>query len=198
MTIPRLELTAAALLTKLISKVLNILQIKQTSVFMWTDSAIVHTWINSHPSRWKEFVHNRVCHIHETLPQALWKFIPGIENPADCGTRGLTPSQLIQHTSWTGPSWLSQESTTWPKGPTLLNQPENLEEKPAQVLTTNCPTTNIWDLIYKYSSLNRLCRITVLCTRAISRFKGCRTSLLNHPITTQELEKAKLYWVKEI
>lgn len=35
-------------------------------------------------------------------------------------------------------------------------------------------------------------------SRAISRFKGNRTNLLNQPITPQELENAKLYWVKEI
>jgi len=66
LTIPRLELTAVVLLTKLISKVLTVLALKRTFVVLWADSAIVHTWINNHPSRWKEFVHNRVCYIHET------------------------------------------------------------------------------------------------------------------------------------
>lgn len=100
MTIPLLELTGAVILTKLVSRVLQILELNQVPVLMWTDSAIVHTWINNHPSRWKDFVHNRVCYIHEGLPQAIWRMIPGIENLADCGTRGMTPSQLLQHTIW--------------------------------------------------------------------------------------------------
>jgi len=50
----------------------------------------------------------RLClqqsYIQETLPQATWKFVPGIENPADCATRGLTPTQLSEHSIWwTGP-----------------------------------------------------------------------------------------------
>lgn len=88
------------MLTKLVSRVLKFLQTQRIPITMWTDSSIVHTWINNHPSRWKDFVHNRVCYIHESLPQAVWKFIPGKENPADCGTRGLTPSQLQQHSLW--------------------------------------------------------------------------------------------------
>jgi len=80
----------------------------------------------------------------------------------------------------------------------LLNQQESLEEKPEQIFIINCSSTNLWDLIHRYSSINRLLRITVLCTRIISRFKGSRTILLTNPITTQELENAKFYWVKEI
>ncbi|XP_018315311.1 uncharacterized protein, partial [Mycetomoellerius zeteki] len=75
-TIPRLELSGAVMLNNLVSRVLQILQFDDLPIYLWTDSAVVYTWINSHPSRWKEFVHNRVCQIHETLPQAIWKFIP--------------------------------------------------------------------------------------------------------------------------
>lgn len=102
MTIPRLELSAAVLLTNLVSLVLLILDLRQVPVFLWTDSAVVFTWINNHPSRWKEYVYNRVCYIQETLPRAVWKCIPGKENPADCATRGLTPFQLLNHTRYSG------------------------------------------------------------------------------------------------
>jgi len=100
LTIPRLELSGAVLLTNLVSRVSQNLTRNNVPIFLWTDSAVVHTWINNHPSRWKDFVRNRVCYIHETLPHAIWKFVPGTENPADCATRGLTPSQLIKHTIW--------------------------------------------------------------------------------------------------
>lgn len=43
---------------------------------------------------------NRVYHVQEKLPQALWNFIPGTENPADLATRGLTPSKLSELPSW--------------------------------------------------------------------------------------------------
>ena len=59
-TIPRLELSAAVIVTKLIFHVLQVFDHEKISVHMWTDSAIAYTWINNHPSRWKDFVHNRV------------------------------------------------------------------------------------------------------------------------------------------
>ncbi|XP_067205334.1 uncharacterized protein [Linepithema humile] len=99
MSIPRLELSGAVLLTNLVTRISLTLELN-APVFLWTDSAVVYTWINNHPSRWKEFVQNRVCHIQETLLRAIWKFIPGVDNPADCATRGLTPAQLDKHTLW--------------------------------------------------------------------------------------------------
>lgn len=94
----------AVLLMKFVSHLLTILNNLNPSIFMWTDSSITHTWLNNHPSRWKDFVHNRVCYIQDTLFQAAWKFIPGYENPADLATRGLTPRQLSEHSTWwTGP-----------------------------------------------------------------------------------------------
>lgn len=199
MTIPRLELSGAVLLTNLVSRVSQILKLNHVPLFMWTDSAIVHTWINNHPSRWKDFVHNRVCLIHETLPQAIWKFIPGTENPADCATRGLTPTQLLQHTIWwSGPNWIIQDSTLWPQAPHSLPQKENLEERASKVLVTNIQSKEPWDLIHKYSSLTRLLRITALCMKAISRFRKSQNPSLNTSITTQELEKARTYWLKNV
>lgn len=199
MTIPRLELSGAVLVTKLVSNIVQILQFNHIPIFMWTDSAITFTWINNHPSRWKDFVHNRVCYIHEKLPQAIWRFIPGIENPADCATRGLTPIQLQKHSIWWfGPCWLSQEFSTWPQDFQLPSSKDNLEERLTQVSVTSIESNQLWDLIYKFSSLTRLLRVTALCIRAIKCFQKDFNSSLTTPITTQELEKAKIYWIKSI
>jgi len=108
LTIPRLELSGAVLLTKLTSHIIRILELDNVSVHLWTDSSITYTWINNHPSRWKDFVHNRVCYIQEMVPQAIWHFVPGHENPADLATRGLTPNQLSDMSIW----WTSMDSPT--------------------------------------------------------------------------------------
>lgn len=196
-TIPRLELTGAVMLTKLIAHILSIFDQKGIPIYMWTDSSISHTWINNHPSRWKEFVYNRVCFIQETLPQAIWKFVPGTENSADCASRDLTPIQLSENTEWwTGPPWLSQDSSTWPDALQLPSKKDNLEEKSSQVLVlTNKKNAEPWELLHKYSSLTRLIRITAWCRRAISKFKR-DADLITGPLTTHELEAAKFYWVK--
>ncbi|XP_071632793.1 uncharacterized protein [Temnothorax longispinosus] len=54
---------------------------------LWSNLQVANVWINNHPSRWKEFVHNRVCFIQDTLPQCKWELVPGMENPADLATR---------------------------------------------------------------------------------------------------------------
>lgn len=84
LTIPRLELTAALILTRLVAHTLKALELSDAQVFLWTDSAVTLTWITSHPSRWKDFVRNRVSAIQDNLPSASWRFVPGKENPADC------------------------------------------------------------------------------------------------------------------
>ncbi|XP_011861541.1 PREDICTED: uncharacterized protein LOC105558453 [Vollenhovia emeryi] len=199
-TIPRLELAGAVLLTKLVSCILAVYEIPDVPIYLWTDSAITHTWLTNHPSRWKEFVHNRVCYVQETLPHARWNFVPGKDNPADLATRGLTPNQLLDELAWwTGPPWLSDHSSTWPKEPQKPHQSVHLEEKAVQVSTisTNMSTT-LWDLIHRYSNLTRLSRITAICRRVISRLRGTRTSSMTHPLAPEELESSMLYWVKAV
>jgi len=98
LTIPRLELSGAVLLTKLISHILEVLDLNGVSVFLWTDSSVTLTWINGPASKWKDFVQKRVVYIQETLPQARWRFVSGKENSADIATRGVSPSQLNNFT----------------------------------------------------------------------------------------------------
>lgn len=197
-TVPRLELNGAVLLTKLMSHVLSILELSNSSLYMWTDSTIAYTWINNHPSRWKDFVYNRVCYIQETLPQATWKFVPGTDNPADCATRGLSPSQLSKHSKWwIGPHWLSQSPSIWPQTPQLPSHRDNLEERSNKAyVITKAQSIEPWNLINKYSNLTRLLRVTCWCLRAIRRLKRQSDIAMTEPITTQELEAAKFHWIK--
>lgn len=88
LTIPRLELSSAVIVTKLVKHISSIFSIDKVPIHLWTDSSVSFTWINSHPSKWKEFVQNRVLYIQETLPAAKWHFVPGKQNPADYATRG--------------------------------------------------------------------------------------------------------------
>ncbi|XP_018397773.1 PREDICTED: uncharacterized protein LOC108775825, partial [Cyphomyrmex costatus] len=197
LTIPRLELCGAVLLTKLVFHLLTVLDLKNQPIVMWTDSLITYTWLNNHPSRWKEFVYNRVSFIQESLPQAEWKFVPGHENPADAATRGLIPSQLLNDTCWwNGPTWLSQSTTMWPQRPAPHSQEKDLEEHTIKVHAVVIKPKSEWDLLSRYSNLTKLYRITATCQRAISRFRRVPPSAFMPTLTTQELETARNFWVK--
>ncbi|XP_063991164.1 uncharacterized protein LOC135169796 [Diachasmimorpha longicaudata] len=131
LTIPRLELTAALLLTKIVSWAQQTLEVN-AETYLWSDSSVALAWINSHPSRWKEFVYNRVTKIQEALPTAVWRHVGGIYNPADCASRGISPSQLNEHHLWwKGPDWLAKPPSAWPQNTTSSPTEVSLEERPA-------------------------------------------------------------------
>ncbi|XP_029680155.1 uncharacterized protein LOC115245812 [Formica exsecta] len=200
LTIPRLELTAAVLLSRLISYVQRTLELAEIPIYLWTDSSVSLTWINSHPSRWKDFVRNRVAAIQERVPQGHWRFIPGKENPADCASRGLSSAQLSRHHLWwNGPSWLAQPPQHWPS---MASQPDSaatLEERPGLLLTSSTAKQHhLWELLYRYSSLIRLLRITALCQRCCAILKGIPQSSLATPLTPADLESSRLYWIRSV
>ncbi|XP_039307877.1 uncharacterized protein LOC120358265 [Solenopsis invicta] len=198
LTIPRLELSGACLLTRLVSHILNVFTFPNIPIFLWTDSSITYTWISNHPSRWKDFVQNRVSFIQDTLPQAKWRFVPGTENPADLATRGLTPSQLAELPIWwTGPLWLLQASEEWPVMASSSKQPEIPEERPARSNTVR-RRLELWDLLCKFSNLTKLFRVTALCQRAVARFKRNTNLSTSRTATTKEVEASKFFWIQTI
>ncbi|XP_051159293.1 uncharacterized protein LOC127280380 [Leptopilina boulardi] len=119
-TIPRLELCAIVLLTKLLKRVVSDHQLNQTPIYGWTDSTIALSWLAKHPSTWKTFVANRVQTVHTLLPCIKWRHVPSSDNPADCASRGINPSELQENRLWwQGPIWLKEPEASWPSSPVL-------------------------------------------------------------------------------
>ena len=124
MTIPRLKLLAALILAPLISAVREALTqvIHIEEVFCWTDSITVFHWIQS-DKEFKQFVQNRIEEIHKLTDVKSWRHCPGIENPADIGSRGCLASELVSSSLWwKGPAWLQSypEVTEEPLMPSHL------------------------------------------------------------------------------
>ncbi|XP_070854959.1 uncharacterized protein [Drosophila suzukii] len=120
LTIPRVELSGALLCTQLADWIVNQLQASHhtISVHYWSDAMIVLYWISGDPRRWKTFVSNRIGAILEASSPSQWRHVLTQENPADCATRGLTPSQLKHHTLWwNGPHWLHLSEEHSPVNP---------------------------------------------------------------------------------
>ena len=82
-SIPRLELNAAAIACKLADSVKTNLRIKPVSTTFWTDSMAVLRFINNTKSRFKVFVANRLSIIHEFTTPSQWQYVKTEENPAD-------------------------------------------------------------------------------------------------------------------
>ena len=99
LTIPRLELCGALLLAHL-NHIQSVIEVDHTNTFNWTDSTIVLSWIAGEPSRLKSYMGSRVIDIIELTGHDRWRHVRTHENPADCASRGLFPSELAEHDLW--------------------------------------------------------------------------------------------------
>lgn len=190
-TLPRLELSGAYLLSKLMKKVKEALSQHPLKIFGWSDSMVALGWIQGEPSRWKPFVANRVQLTCDVMPSTCWRYVKSNENPADAASRGLYAHQLQEQTLWwTGPTWLSN----------IL-----LEQKPPQTYSTNQDIkikqtyvaqkqehNIIYDLINKYSSFTKVIRIVAWLLRT---FVPTRKQLPRY-LQFSELSTAKLLIIK--
>ena len=168
LSIPRLKLCAALLLARLVRTLIESFPLKVESIHLWSDSADVLFLLKDYPSRLGVFVANRCSEIHTLLPDAYWHHVRSADNPADVILRGIEPSKLASHSLWwKGPIWLSDNHESWPKANDELNFAVNsLNLQPSHTLVASKDTPNpventseIWSLINKYSSLNKLYQI---------------------------------------
>ncbi|GBM27118.1 hypothetical protein AVEN_189885-1 [Araneus ventricosus] len=84
--------------------------------WLFTDSEICLHWIKSSATEWKQFVSNRVVEIQDCVVPDRWFHCPGLENPADRLTRGVSAVSLKSDDLWwSGPRWLKSPRYDWPQ-----------------------------------------------------------------------------------
>jgi hypothetical protein len=187
LSIPRLELQAAVLASRITSMVRKELRLPIRSVRFWSDSEIVLKWLASENRRYSSFVHHRVNEVTEALSADDWSFISGIDNPADDCSRGLRPTKLHHHHRWfEGPAFLKEPTENWPQYRDR-NEPkaEDLELiKEKFVGSTEVrPADAISVLFNTQTSLANLIEAVVNITRRINQTNGDDP---NSPVTVEE------------
>ena len=163
LTVPRLELCGAHLLARLLHHVQRVFHLPVNSVYAWTDSMVVLSWLVGNPKRFKTYVGNRISHIVELIPDR-WNHVSRIENPADCASRGLFPSELLDHKLWwNGPTWLKSTPHYWPRQSNI--PPTESSEEVRQICHhIGIGQSALLILFDRYSSFNHLKRVTALTT----------------------------------
>ena len=82
----------------------------------------------------------------------------GTDNPADCASRGIFPSELLEHSLWwNGPSWLSQDYLQLPQANPLAS--DMLDEEQELCLVANVSSTDKLIDSNHYSDYSRLRRV---------------------------------------
>ena len=171
-SIPRLELCGAVIVARLLKRVCEVLHIPLSHVHAWTDSTVVLGWLTGNPRRFKTYVGNRVSEIMESVPPDKWSHVASQDNPADCASRGIRPSQLLQHHLWWhGPTWLVLDKSHWPKQAVFISEPSN-EEKNVCNFTVTLLSQPVVPFS-KFSSYTKLLRVTAWVLRFIHVCRGC-------------------------
>ena len=112
-SMPRLELMSGIIGLRLSCKVASTFGL--INVVYWSDSMDVLFWVRNPSRAFKPFVANRVGEIHTESNPIQWRHVPGILNPADHQTRGLTVSDLVDKDDWwNGPKFLMRQESGWP------------------------------------------------------------------------------------
>lgn len=196
LSIPRLELCGAVLGTKLIFEISQVMNIPKTNLYAWTDSSIVLAWLKGGSSRWTTFVSNRVSDILNILDYDQWGHVATEVNPADCASRGLQASGLLNHTLWwNGPDWLSSLHIHLSTDDSIE---DTHEEEKVKVLNASINTEE--DFVWvKFSNLTIMLRIISYCRRLINLKlpKETRQTFTKH-VTLKEITETLEMCIRQV
>lgn len=206
-TIPRLELTAAVVASKIgcvLRKELGYEEVKET---YWTDSKTVLGYINNDARRFHVFVGNRVQEIRGKTSPDQWHYIGTKENPANDASHGSSVQELIDNRLWwNGPDILWKPSEDWNlTDVTTAISLEDPEVKRVSALATQVQEPSYFlERLEYFSSWHRVKKAVAVCLRLQEKFRGPNPCVkevkrdLNDsrpskyiPVNIEELQNAK-------
>jgi len=208
-SIPRLELSAAALSVKLDKMLKEELQVPIHESVFWTDSTTVLGYIKNTTTRFHTFVANRLSMIHDGSQRNQWRYVPSNQNPADYATRGLTAQELCsEENEWLkGPKFLWKPEVNWPS-PHYQPVDEKLLETKKECktfhVTSSDELTGLDKTINYYSSWFKLKKAIawILRFRKYIAFKTKKnketTNLQRGNLTVEELQLAETKIIKHV
>lgn len=153
-------------------------------------------WLRSHKPL-KVFVGNRVSKINEATKGIRWRHVRTHDNPADIVSRGSSAKDSVDNNLWWhGPSWLRSLEKEWPVSRIDVEQitpPKNVDvEFRHEVHAHVCSQPD--DIVHRFSSFNRLIRVTATCKRFIFNCQRSSERKTGN-LTRDELISAQRLWI---
>lgn len=197
-SLPRLELCGALLLSQLMKTVKDSLTSNSYEVYAWTDSTVVLGWLHGDITRWKQFVSNRVQQITDIIPASNWNHVRSEDNAADCATRGATVAKLQNSRLWwNGPEWLIDFDPSHIKNENYESPTLEAKKVSVNAALKQTNSTLINELIENNSSVTRVAKIVAWVLRftaAVSHRATEHDTLLSN----EEINKAYQLIIKYI
>ncbi|GFX95577.1 integrase catalytic domain-containing protein [Trichonephila clavipes] len=187
-TLTILELSAALLLSRLVKKVVPILQLSIHKIWMWTDSTIALAWIKTEPHKLKTFVSNRVAEIQALSKDYHWKHVSSKNNPADLISRGCNVDELLKNEMWfSGPDLQTDEY----EDNQLFPDPSYRDElKCAVTLSMTECSSNFYDELFNVTNnFIKLIRIFSFIFRFINNIKAKESCNKEKYLTADEVKR---------
>ncbi|GFT81785.1 uncharacterized protein TNCV_4336381 [Trichonephila clavipes] len=189
-TIPRLELLACTIGSRLINTTKIDLGLENVPIYCWSDSVNALYWIKR-KENWGTFVNNRVQEIHRLTNPEYWKHIPGILNPADLPSRGCGVVELIASLWWEGPSWLNKPREEWPLSEACPDRAIIDSERKRTVASTINHEPKEMDYLSEISSFKMIIRVTAWIYRFYHNLRKQRNDRDLGELITQETDAAE-------
>lgn len=195
-TLPKLELNAALLLSRLVKKTAESSQLTFDSRHLWSDSQITLHWIHGDPDKLVPYVGKRVKEIQKLQPSYRWHHVESKQNPADIISRGMLPEQLLQSSLWwNGPQFLQDFNNE-----VLISDfSKQVDVQQFDCFMASTPyIRHVRNQIkfQNYSNYNRIVRAAAYVLRFV---RMCRTKTkIKGPFSCEDIEEAERFVVKQI
>ncbi|XP_062538055.1 uncharacterized protein LOC134206371 [Armigeres subalbatus] len=185
-SVPRLELQAAMIGTRMMDSVWRSLDIHVSRRYLWSDSSTMLCWLRS-DSRWyHQFVAVRVGEILTLTSADEWHYMPSKINIADEATKWKESPICDPNDSWfTAPEFLRKSRDEWP----AQNGSESETELRSVFLYHGTVPQPLLDF-NRFSNWLRLVRTATYMLRAVRRFRG-EKFLRPKVLTKEELFEAE-------
>ncbi|XP_062716949.1 uncharacterized protein LOC115265221 [Aedes albopictus] len=171
LSIPRLELQAAMMGSRLLQNICSALTISIQSRFLWTDSATVLAWLRSDSRRYHQFVSFRVGEILSLTSVNEWRYVPSRENVADDATKWNAGPSFDPECRWyQGPAFLQDPESQWPteRSDGTVEAEAACEE--IRVVALHRTVEEVVD-VQRFSNWNRLLRAMAYVHRSVAVWK---------------------------
>ena len=175
-TVPRLELMAAALSVKVAGFLNEELDFRDVKHFFWTDSQVVLGYIANEARRFHVFVANRIQQIRNFSTPEQWHYVNTTMNPADLASRGMSATDMIGNVSWwKGPLFLQDEDLQLDKDHMNTElQADDPEVRQTVILSTHTENaqaeSDLDDRLKYFSSWERARKAVAVCLKFKQKF----------------------------